>query len=302
MDKQEALDAVEDTIDGVVDVVTVVRGNPKLIVAAAVGGVVVGATGGYFVTKKLITKNLRLHYEEIAEREIAEAKKFYSKLHKTDEYSDPEVLAADLGLATEASVRYGSVEINAETPAATEEELQEELEEVADLIEGEMDRVDYTAFHKQGETSTSTDDEPKVEVKVTNIFASQQVHPEVRHDDFDYDEELARRNGDTPYVIHHDEFMEGEKDYEQQQLTYFKGDDILIDNRDEVVQDTEATVGDSNLLRFGHGSKDRNIVYVRNDRIELDFEIVQDEGSYTEKVLGFLEHSDTPRRFRSSDG
>jgi hypothetical protein len=64
-------------------------------------------------------------------------------------------------------------------------------------------------------------------------------------------------------------------------------------------------VGDDNL-RFGYGSNDSNMVYVRNPRIEMDMEIVRSQGTYTKEVLGFddeaeLKHSGRRRRFRESD-
>src|SRR5690606_9493676 len=93
---------------------------------------------------------------------------------------------------------------------------------------------------------------------------------------WNWDEELERRENepDKPYVITLEEYMAGEKNYTQTALTYFDGDDVLADERDSIIEDIEATVGRENMLRFGHASNDRNLVYIRNDRIELDFEVV----------------------------
>jgi len=119
--------------------------------------------------------------------------------------------------------------------------------------------------------------------------------------DFNYIEEVKYRTEDAPYVISHDEYFQGEKDYTQVTLTYFEEDDILCDEKDSPINDTDNTVGDDNLKKFGHGSKDNNIVYIRNDRVEIDFEVVRSKGNYAKDVLGFVEHSEQlgkPRRFR----
>jgi hypothetical protein len=52
------------------------------------------------------------------------------------------------------------------------------------------------------------------------------------------------------------------------------------DNRDNLV-------GDKNLDRFGHGSNDAFIVYIRNDQLEIVYEVVLSPNSYAEEVHGF---------------
>lgn len=131
---------------------------------------------------------------------------------------------------------------------------------------------------------------------VVDIFSSNAPIPD---QDFNYDEEMAKRTDEAPYVISHDEYFEGEKEYAQQTLTYFNGDGVLADEGDAVVDAIESTVGHDNLARFGHGSRDENIVYIRNDRMLIDMEVHRSSGSFSEEVLGVtqnsLEHSHKPR-------
>lgn len=140
-------------------------------------------------------------------------------------------------------------------------------------------------------------DEP-AEVDVTvnvNVFD--------RPTNWDQDQEQSKRDAHPlePYVISRDEFNAAEPGYNQLSVTYFAEDDVLIDDKEEVIPDLDNTVGIDNLNRFGHGSGDNRIVYIRNDHLEADFEVVRSEGSYNKEVLGFddrrLEHSDRrPRR------
>jgi hypothetical protein len=213
----------------------------------------IGAAAGVFFTKKI----LRGRYEAIADQEIAEAKQFYSVLHNKPEPSglaEKYVVPDDeMGAAVSALRKY-----NSDNPEiVTVESVQEE--------------------------------EPPV-VAVTNIFVEGKVAD--ADEPFDLAYEMTRRTEEAPYVISDEEFFQGEKDYTQNSLTYYQEDDVLVDEREQPINDSDEIVGDHNLLRFGHGSKDKNMVYVRNDRIEIDFEIALSNGSYTKEVLGFIEHSD----------
>jgi hypothetical protein len=125
--------------------------------------------------------------------------------------------------------------------------------------------------------------------------------PEVTDIDvWDYKLELPSRSENVPYVIHRDEFFGEETPYEQIQLTYYEGDDVLADSHDTPVDDQDAMVGLGNLSKFGHGSQDPNIVYIRNHELQLEIEISHHDGKFAEEVHGFsddeLKHSHRRQR------
>jgi len=80
-------------------------------------------------------------------------------------------------------------------------------------------------------------------------------------------------------------------------LTYYTKDDVVCNERDEILahEERETLIGEGNLERFGHGSGDEEIVFVRNDKLEILFEICRSENSYAEEVAGFS-HDDLPYR------
>jgi hypothetical protein len=102
-------------------------------------------------------------------------------------------------------------------------------------------------------------------------------------DDWDYDEEVKNRGPDHPYIIHRDEYFSNEMDYRQTTITFYEGDQILCDEQDAPIYNPEKIVG---VLRFGHGSQDVSICYVRNERLEAEYEVLIDHGYYQEEVLG----------------
>lgn len=103
------------------------------------------------------------------------------------------------------------------------------------------------------------------------------------------DTQPHRRPEDKIYIIDFDEFTEGHSfhhndvltEYEQLTLTYYAGDDTLLDDADEMVDDPMSLVSNS-LYNFGFLSGNDNVVYVRNERIGVDFEIIRVEGCYKE--------------------
>lgn len=113
------------------------------------------------------------------------------------------------------------------------------------------------------------------------------------------------RTEDAPYILHQDEFFQNEKGYRQTSLTWFDGDKILVDEHDVPIYAPEKIVGN---LRFGRGTNDKDMVYIRNDRLDAEYEITRHPGHYTIEVMGLneeeaaeqneLKHSQRIHRFR----
>lgn len=110
----------------------------------------------------------------------------------------------------------------------------------------------------------------------------------VRNSDvgWNYPEEIQKRTPEQPYVIHQDEFREGIDGYSKVTYTYYAADDVLVDEENEhPLPHADLIVGINNL-QFGHGSDDVDVVFVRNERLQIDMEICRSADSYEEKVLG----------------
>lgn len=254
------------------NVKTTLMRTPVLVGVASAASAAAGAILGYRVAQTKLEK----HYAEISQQEIEDAKAFYSRIHKTSHTGEPltieEVAKDRLGDdAAEALRDYAGVAV--EAPAATEEELITEV--VAERVEVTTRRV----F-----------DEEKPDLTA--------------YEGWNYETEVARRNGDRPYIISEEEYLNAEREgYEQVALTYFENDDVLIDESEDIIPDPDGIVGEDNLMRFGHGTRDKNALYIRNEQLETEFEIVRSKKSYTADVLGFIEHShkSRARKFRDYD-
>lgn len=83
-----------------------------------------------------------------------------------------------------------------------------------------------------------------------------------------------------PTVISPDEFGEIDE-YEQISLTYYI-DGSLADDNDELIEDVDGTIGFESLNHFGEYEDDS--VFVRNDRLKCDYEILLDQRNYSDVV------------------
>lgn len=95
-----------------------------------------------------------------------------------------------------------------------------------------------------------------------------------------YTEEKKPAPIQTPYVISPDDF--GTQDgYDEISLTYY-ADGTVTDDSDHAMSDDEIeeTIGKDSLNHFGDYEPDS--VFVRNDRLKADYEILADPRSYAD--------------------
>ena len=82
---------------------------------------------------------------------------------------------------------------------------------------------------------------------------------------------------DRPHIIEPEEF--GECDYEEVSLTHY-ADGVLTDEQDNPIEDVDGIVGEDYAEHFGEYEDDS--VFVRNDRLQTDFEILADQRNFSD--------------------
>jgi len=102
-------------------------------------------------------------------------------------------------------------------------------------------------------------------------------------DVWDYDDELASRTPHEPYIIHVSEFMENDSGFHQSTVTYYSGDDIMANEEDTAIYDFQKLMGP---LRFGHGSDDMGVVYIRNESFKSEWEVIYHPGKFSIEIIG----------------
>lgn len=94
------------------------------------------------------------------------------------------------------------------------------------------------------------------------------------HDEYPREERASK-----PYVIGPDLYSEDFHGFDKCVLVYWRGNDMLLTDEQEVA-DIETYIGRSSLEHFGEYESDT--VFVRNERLGCDFEVLLEEGSYAE--------------------
>lgn len=132
---------------------------------------------------------------------------------------------------------------------------EEEYEEVTDISEEEDNApTDYTSY-------AAKQDEPEEEEVKTVKY--------VKPDDTE-----------KPYVIPPAEYGEFD-DYQLITLTFYK-DHIVADDENDILENIDETISFESLNHFGE--YDDSAVYVRNDKMMSDYEILLDERTYQEAL------------------
>lgn len=183
----------------------------------------------------------------------------------------------------------------------------------ANLADQEVEEVKQTLAKRYKEGGFET---PADAAKTLNVEVIEEVVIEVDEDQAEFEqliidnqyvetveaEEIVTvTNPDEPYIIAHDEWIEGHDEHDKTVLYYYEGDDILAGEDGMTIEDTDTTVGPDALVSFGQRSKDHKIVYIRNERLAVDFEIHKDERTYTEAVLGYVGDENRVFKMKADD-
>lgn len=146
--------------------------------------------------------------------------------------------------------------------AKKNEETEEDDDSDVDDSEYEQTMIDYNNLTRNYSSSGDEDDE-------SDKNGEEGVE---RGED-----EVSYING--PYVISPEEFND-RTDFSAQPLDYY-ADGVLADGWG-VKMDIEETIGEESLNHFGE--YDDDVIYVRNERTEIDYEVTKDPRTYEERI------------------
>lgn len=104
-----------------------------------------------------------------------------------------------------------------------------------------------------------------------------------------------------PFVIDREEWDGSPEGTDQSSLIYYEVDEVLADEDGSAISNINEVIGFDSLDSFGQGSHDPNIVYVRNPKTKVDYEVFRNKGSYAEEVHGIRPVRGSHRKMRSDD-
>lgn len=151
---------------------------------------------------------------------------------------------------------------------------QEEIDSVKKVYSERMKKSEPTE-NTEDTSSEEQDDEINDEEEYASIVAR---HYGIPKNDLEKGGSESMSVGTKPYTVSPEEF--GEKEgYEIISLVYFE-DGVLTDDQHVPVDNIEKTVGLDSLSKFGEYEDDS--VFVRNDFLEIDYEILKDYRKYSD--------------------
>jgi len=104
--------------------------------------------------------------------------------------------------------------------------------------------------------------------------------------------DLSKIDRTQPYIIDDREFSEEFDHHDKVSLYYYRVDDVLCDEHEETIEDIEEKIGYEALSLLDM----QTTVWVRNEPLCLDYEIVSISKSYAESVHGIRTESNLSPR------
>lgn len=106
-----------------------------------------------------------------------------------------------------------------------------------------------------------------------NLFSKPPKAKDI-HNGIDEGEDLEVKNeGTKPYTITPDEFVGEKLSYDKITLEYYEDGILCNALSEEIIEDINRAIGLESLNKFGEYEED--VVYVRNERISTDYEVIQ---------------------------
>lgn len=168
---------------------------------------------------------------------------------------------------------YSNVKQPYSSPEEAVADLIKETEEPPKVEDPRVkaQKVQYNKIVKGAGYDASMDEFEKTEAEAAEV-----IHKNVFNDE---------QGPKDPYVIGEDTFMANEDGFEQETVTYYENGKQYVDTHDKIIDKAEQIFG-PNPPNFGDRSNDPNLVYIRNENLRMDYEVVRSERSYEEDVLG----------------
>ena len=249
--------------------------NTKLILAAFFG-LLAGSFVGYFVGRQT-TKDF---YEQLAEEEIESVKKSFEKYRQmikeeksptnTDDATDDAKTEVNFTQKTKYVVTNNNPLVRPSLERNPVERAKREYHLCATRNKENIPLDEENVETEDEETLPEEDDE--LAVTGEEVVAT---HPSI--------------NG--VYCISSDEYEYDCPDYDKLSLYYYVVDDVLCDDKDEIIDDIEDYICYEALDMLSM----QTTVWVRNEKLRTDFEVISINKSYAEANFKIKNENLTPR-------
>jgi len=190
-------------------------------------------------------------------------------------------LGAGPGMKCPEKVEDGS--IAEELANMTEEELAEYKAEFDKTMTAGNSKTyeNITRNYKEGKRVVPNINVPRQKTNYAGMSNPEPVYNEIDENDITDNTKLEPHQiPDEPTVISVDEFVTNVEEYDQITLTYYAKDHVVVDENFEPMNEYVDAIGPDALNHFGESGCEDNLLYVRNDKLEICYEVIKLEESY----------------------
>ena len=155
---------------------------------------------------------------------------------------------------------------------------EEEIESVKETFENRLKNVKRLEDVAKSviDVSEKEKQQKEVDLKEYTDIIKHEEYVQTDQADISKDVKEGKIMADRPYIISPEEFGENPY-YDTISLTYYS-DKVLTDEDDIEIEDVDGLIGEDSLNHFGEYEDDS--VFVRNDELQTDYEILLDERAY----------------------
>ena len=267
-----------------------------------------GSAAGFLITKKVYKEK----YAALAQEEIDSVKEHFTVLREVADQSHIRPVYDESGEIIPTEIEKTIVQ-----GEAFAEGLKKGLNPIAGLTRSSLDGTAtnrYDQAKKNYDVLLKTPEKinygPGSVAKILGKEAHTYVTDDLPEnlddqepDDEDTDdaggtEEDSERKAPTyepPHVITGEEFSDGYPHHDKLSLYFYTEDEVVCDENEEIVSDVEGVLGEDLVNEFDT----QNMVWVRNESLGIDYEIVAIHKSYVRDVLGEVEDDQDAKELRA---
>lgn len=255
---------------------------------------IMGSVAGFLITKKVYKEK----YAVLAQEEIDSVKETFDEMR--DRFNSNRTVLPKV------------VEVTLVKSEAFAEGLKKGLNPIAGLTRSSLDG---TKTNRYDQAKKNYNIVGSGQIPVDHILGGTKAHTSIidelpenlekepEEDDEDTDdaggtEEDSERKAPTyepPHVISDEEFNSGAQHHDKISLYFYTEDEVVCDENEEIVSDVEGVLGEDLVNEFDT----QNMVWVRNDSLGIDYEIVAIHKSYVRDVLGEVEDDQDAKELRA---
>lgn len=162
-----------------------------------------------------------------------------------------------------------------------EQIANEEIESMREYYDNKKKKLTEENAHEAGKIIA---DGLNDGLKNPDKLSVQEIRDKVQELGYINDEIMSKKKEEVksdmkkPYVVAPEETWE--QDYPTITLTYYEGDGVLADEHDKIIGNADELVGEDFASHFGEYEDDS--VYIRNDDLQVYYEILRDFSCHTE--------------------